>query len=65
MAISTVSKRYARALLDIGIEEKRFEAYGTELRDIYAVSLGNPEISFFQIRRFTVRSRIYNDISTC
>jgi F-type H+-transporting ATPase subunit delta len=44
MAISTLSKRYARALLDIGVEEKTYEAFGTELRDIYAVSLSNPEL---------------------
>lgn len=44
MAISTLSRRYARALLEIGVEEKTFEAFGTELRDIYAVSLSNPEL---------------------
>jgi F-type H+-transporting ATPase subunit delta len=44
MAISTLSKRYARALLEIGVEEKKFEAFGTELRNIYAVSLSNPEL---------------------
>ncbi len=45
MAISTLSKRYARALLEIGVEEKSYEAIGTELRDLYAVSLSNPEFS--------------------
>ena len=44
MSISTLSKRYASALLEIGIEEKSYEAYGTELRNLYAVSLSNPEL---------------------
>ena len=43
MAASTIAKRYARALLEIGVEENAFERYGTELRAIYAVSTGNPE----------------------
>jgi len=44
MAISTISRRYARALLEIGVEEKAHEKFGTELRDIFAVSSGNPEL---------------------
>jgi F-type H+-transporting ATPase subunit delta len=44
MAISTLSKRYARALLEIGVEQESYEAFGTELRDLYAVSLSNPEL---------------------
>ena len=43
MAVSTIAKRYARVLLEIGVEEGAYEKYGTELRDIYAVSTGNPE----------------------
>ncbi|MBE9532074.1 MAG: ATP synthase F1 subunit delta [Proteobacteria bacterium] len=43
MAISTLSKRYASTLLEIGVEEKSFEAYGTELRNLYAISQSNPE----------------------
>ena len=45
MAISTLSKRYARALLEIGVEEKSYEAFGTELRDLYAISQSNPELA--------------------
>ncbi|MEE9543478.1 MAG: ATP synthase F1 subunit delta [Thermodesulfobacteriota bacterium] len=45
MAISTIAKRYARALLEIGVEEKAHAKFGTELRDIYAVSTGNPELT--------------------
>jgi F-type H+-transporting ATPase subunit delta len=43
MAVSTIAKRYARALLEIGVEDKAYEKFGTELRDLYAISAGNPE----------------------
>lgn len=44
MAISTIARRYAKALLEIGVEDKAHEKFGTELRDIYATSVGNPEL---------------------
>ena len=44
MAASTIAKRYARALLEIGVEDKTYEKIGTELRDIFAISSATPSL---------------------
>lgn len=43
MRRTTLARRYAKALLDIAVEENAVEKYGSELRDLLAVSKGNPE----------------------
>jgi len=39
---SSVAKRFAKAIIEIGMEEKAYEAYGKELRSVLAVFKGNP-----------------------
>lgn len=39
---SSVAKRFAKAIIEIGVEEKAYEAYGKELRSVLAVFKGNP-----------------------
>lgn len=41
---SSAAKRFAKALIEIGTEEKAFEAYGKELRSVLAVFKGNPDL---------------------
>lgn len=41
---SSVAKRFAKALIEIGKEEQAFEAYGKELRTVLAVFMGNPDL---------------------
>lgn len=42
---SSAAKRFAKALVEIGVEEKAYEAYGKELRTVLAVFKGNPDLS--------------------
>lgn len=44
MRRTTVIRRYAKALIEIGKEENRYRAIGRELRDLLAVFSGNPEL---------------------
>lgn len=41
---SSVAKRFAKAIIEIGVEEKAYEAYGKELRSVLAVFKGNPDL---------------------
>lgn len=41
---SSVAKRYAKALIDIGKEDKACERYGKELRTVLAQFKGTPEL---------------------
>jgi F-type H+-transporting ATPase subunit delta len=41
---SSVAKRFAKALIELGVEEKAYEAYGKELRSVLAVFKGNPDL---------------------
>lgn len=41
---SSVAKRFAKALIEIGKEENTYEAYGKELRTVLAVFKGAPEL---------------------
>jgi F-type H+-transporting ATPase subunit delta len=43
---SSVARRYARALLSLGLEEGRFEQYGDELEAFLKVVRENPELGF-------------------
>ncbi len=42
---STVARRYARALIELGREDGLYEQYGRELRTIIPVFKGSPELS--------------------
>jgi len=42
---SSVAKRFAKALIEIGREEGAYEAYGKELRTMLAVFKGSPELA--------------------
>lgn len=44
MKSSSVARRFAKALIEIGREEKAYENYGKELRTALAVFKGAPEI---------------------
>lgn len=44
MRRTTIIRRYAKALIEIGKEEKDFKAIGRELRDLLAVFSGGPEL---------------------
>lgn len=41
---SSVSRRFAKALIEIGKEENKYDQYGKELRTAVAVFSGNPEL---------------------
>lgn len=41
---SSVAKRFAKAIIEIGVEERAYEAYGKELRSVLAVFKGNPDL---------------------
>jgi F-type H+-transporting ATPase subunit delta len=41
---SSVAKRFAKAIIEIGQEEKAYEAYGKELRSVLAVFKGSPDL---------------------
>lgn len=41
---TSVARRFAKALIEIGIEEKAYEQFGKELRTALAVFSGNPEL---------------------
>lgn len=47
MKKSAVAKRYAKALIELGQEEKRYKEIGKELRDISTVFAANPELRKF------------------
>lgn len=47
MKKTAIAKRYAKALLEIGVEEKRYKEIGNELRDISSVFAANPELNKF------------------
>lgn len=47
MRTSSVARRYAKALIEIGKEEKAYEKYGKELRTVLGVFAGNPELEKF------------------
>ncbi|MBI3398912.1 MAG: ATP synthase F1 subunit delta [Deltaproteobacteria bacterium] len=49
MKKGSVAKRYAKALIELGQEEKRFKEIGNELRDIAAVFAANPEFKRFAL----------------
>jgi len=42
---STVARRYAKALIELGREDGLYEQYGRELRTIIPVFKGNPELT--------------------
>lgn len=42
---STVARRYAKALIELGREDGLYEPYGKELRTVIPVFKGNPELS--------------------
>jgi F-type H+-transporting ATPase subunit delta len=42
--VGSIARRYAKALLAIGIEKKSFEALGREVEGLSAVVSGNPEL---------------------
>jgi F-type H+-transporting ATPase subunit delta len=44
---SSVARRYARALLSLGLEEGGFEQYGDELESVVQAIKANPELGFF------------------
>jgi F-type H+-transporting ATPase subunit delta len=44
---SSVARRYARALLSLGLEEGRFEQYGDELETVLQAIKANRELGFF------------------
>lgn len=46
MIHSSVARRYARALLSLGLEEGRFEQYGDELETVVQTIRDNPELGF-------------------
>lgn len=41
---SSAAKRFAKALIEIGVEERAYEAYGKELRSVLAVFKGTPDL---------------------
>lgn len=41
---SSASKRFAKALIEVGKEENSWDRYGKELRSVLAIFGGNPEI---------------------
>lgn len=45
MSTSTVAKRYAQAILDVGVEDKSFEQYGKELRDLASTLASSDELT--------------------
>jgi len=47
MKKTAIAKRYAKALLEIGVEEKRYKEIGNELRNISSVFAANPELNKF------------------
>ncbi len=49
MKKSAVAKRYAKALIELGQEEKRYKEIGRELRDISTVFTANPELKRFAL----------------
>ncbi|MEE8573865.1 MAG: ATP synthase F1 subunit delta [Thermodesulfobacteriota bacterium] len=44
MRKTALARRYAKALIEIGVEENCYEKFGTELRDAFAVFKGYPEL---------------------
>jgi len=44
MISGSLSRRYARALLDIGVESKKYEAMGREVRALADTFLASPEL---------------------
>ncbi len=40
----SVARRYAKALIDIGREENRYERFGREMRDVLSLFKGSPEL---------------------
>lgn len=49
MKKSAVAKRYAKALIELGQEEKRYKEIGAELRAIAEVFAANPELKRFAL----------------
>ena len=47
MIASSVARRYARALLSLGLEEGRFEQYGDELEAVLEAIRANRELGLF------------------
>src|SRR3972149_6552895 len=69
---SSASKRFAKALIEIGREEGAWDRYGKELRSVVAMFRGNPELEkgllkpiskFFSILVQTRNIRFLDDIS--
>jgi F-type H+-transporting ATPase subunit delta len=46
---SSVARRYARALLSLGLEEGRFEQYGDELEAVMEAVKGNRDLGFILV----------------
>ena len=58
MIHSSVARRYARALLSLGIEEGRFEQYGDELETVVQTIKQSPELGFVLLNPgYTPRQR--------
>ena len=49
MIASSVARRYARALLSLGVEEGRFEQYGDELESVLAAMRQSGELRFMLV----------------
>ncbi|TMB38152.1 MAG: hypothetical protein E6J58_10010 [Deltaproteobacteria bacterium] len=46
---SSVARRYARALLSLGLDEGRFEQYGEELESVVQAMKQSPELGFLLV----------------
>ena len=49
MIDSSVARRYARALLSLGLDEGRFEQYGEELESVVQAMKQSPELGFLLV----------------
>ena len=66
MIDSSVARRYARALLSLGLDEGRFEQYGEELESVVQAMKQSPELGFLLVNPgYTQQQRYDFDYHQC